>query len=190
MHASAAATARIVDLGQGAARARDYRAMWGNRRFSFVSIPTGGPPMNPLIHWNPFKAMTRAEAAGTFDPLFRDFGMRPLFTQLDMPDIRIDVSETDKAYAIKADIPGAKKEDIDVAVDGRQVSITARSFRSTDKKDETSLYSERSEGQVFRSFTLPAEIDDKGAEATYTDGVLSLSLPKRAAGNNHRVKVS
>jgi HSP20 family protein len=146
--------------------------------------------MNQLTHWNPFKAMARAEPNGGIDQLFRDFGMRPLLGQLDVPDIRIDVSESDKAYTIQADIPGAKKEDIDVTVDGRQVSITAKSSRSTEKKDETSLYTERSEGQVFRSFTLPAEVDSKGAEAKYADGVLSLTLPKRSNGSNQRIKVS
>jgi HSP20 family protein len=146
--------------------------------------------MNQLTHWNPFKAMARAEPAGGFDPLFRDFGIRPMFAPFDAPDMRIDVSENDKAYVIQADIPGAKKDDIDVAVEGRQVSITAKSSRSIDRKDDTRLYSERSEGQVFRSFTLPAEVDDKGAEAKYADGVLTLTLPKRANGNNQRIKVS
>jgi HSP20 family protein len=134
--------------------------------------------------------MARAEPAGGFDPLFRDFGIRSMFAPFDAPDMRIDVSENDKAYVIQADIPGAKKDDIDVAVDGRQVSITAKSSRSIDRKDDTRLYSERSEGQVFRSFTLPAEVDDKGAEAKYADGVLTLTLPKRANGNNQRIKVS
>lgn len=146
--------------------------------------------MNQLTHWNPFKAMARVEPGSGLDQLFRDFGMRPFAAQFDVPDIRIDVSESDKAYTIKADIPGAKKDDIDVAVDGRQVSITSRSSSKTEKKDETSLYTERSEGQVYRSFTLPAEVDQKGAQAKYENGVLSLTLPKRANGNNHRVKIS
>ena len=146
--------------------------------------------MNQLTHWNPFKALTRSEPGGGFDQLFRDFGMRPFFGQFDVPDIRIDVGENDKAFTIRADIPGAKKEDIDVAVDGRQVSITARSASRTEKKDETFLYTERSEGQVSRSFMLPAEIEDGQAEAKYEDGVLKLMLPKKANGNNHRIKVS
>ena len=146
--------------------------------------------MNQLTHWNPFKAMARAEPVGGFDQLFRDFGIRPMFAPFDAPDMRIDVSENDRAYTIQADIPGAKKDDIDVAVEGRQVSITAKSMRSIEKKDETRLYTERSEGQVFRSFTLPAEVEDKGAEAKYADGVLTLTLPKRANGNNQRIKVS
>jgi HSP20 family protein len=146
--------------------------------------------MNQLTHWNPFKTMTRAEPSGAFDLLMRDFGARPFLGQFDLPDIRIDVSESDKGYTIQADIPGARKQDIDVAVEGRMVSITARTSRSNGTKDETSLYSERSDGQAFRSFTLPAEVDGKGAEAKYTDGVLMLTLPKKSTDNNHRIKVS
>jgi HSP20 family protein len=146
--------------------------------------------MNQLTHWNPFKALARNEAGGGFDQLFRDFGVRPFFGQFDVPDIRIDVGENDKAFTIRADIPGARKEDIDVAVDGRQVSITARSASRTEKQDETFLYTERSEGQVSRSFMLPAEVEDTQAEARYEGGVLKLMRPNKAMGNNHRIKVS
>lgn len=144
--------------------------------------------MNQLTHWNPFKALARSESNSGFEQLFRDFGLRPIVGQLEVPDIRIDVNESDKAYLVKADIPGAKKEDIDVAVDGRQVTISAKS--SSEKKDETALYCERTEGQVYRSFMLPAEVDESGAEAKYEDGVLNLTLPKKANGSTRRVKVS
>lgn len=146
--------------------------------------------MNQLTHWNPFRSLARSEPTGGFDQLFRDFGMRPLLGQFDLPEIRIDVGESDKAYTIKADIPGMKKEDIDVAVEGRQVSISARSSRQAERKDETSLYTERNEGQVYRSFLLPAEVDDSGAEAKYENGVLNLTLPKRADAGHRRLKVS
>ena len=146
--------------------------------------------MNQLTHWNPFKSLARNEAGGGFDQLLRDFGVRPFFGQLDVPDIRIDVGENDKAFTIRADIPGAKKEDIDVAVDGRQVSITARSASRTEKKDETFLYTERSEGQFSRSFMLPAEVEDGQAEAKYEDGVLKLNLPLREKRYGKSIKVS
>ena len=102
--------------------------------------------MNQLTHWNPFKSLARSEPGTGFDRLLREFGMRPFVGQFDVPDIRIDVSESDKAYTIRADLPGARKEDIDVAIEGREVSISARSGSTTEKEDETSLYTERSEG--------------------------------------------
>jgi HSP20 family protein len=145
--------------------------------------------MNQLTHWNPFRTTGRGEMASGLDALLRDFGMRPLAGMPDAPDIRIDVSESDKAYSIKADIPGVRKEDIDVAVEGRQVSISAKARSKSEKKDETSIYTERSEGQAVRAFTLPVEVDEKRAEAKYENGVLSLVLPKKANGKNHRIKV-
>jgi HSP20 family protein len=146
--------------------------------------------MNTLTHWNPFRSLARTGAGSGLDPLFRDFGLGPILGQFDVPDIRIEVSETDDAFLVKADVPGAKKEDIDVEVDGRQVSITARTSRSSESKDGNTLYTERSEGQVYRAFTLPTEVEDAGAGAKYEDGVLSLTLPKRAGGANRRVKIS
>lgn len=144
--------------------------------------------MSQITHWNPFRT-SRDDLTGGLETLFREFGMRPPSDMTRFPEMRIDVSESDKAYAIKADIPGVRKEDIDVSVDGRQVSITARARSKSEKKDETSLYRERSEGQVFRSFTLPVEVEAKEADARYENGVLSLSLPKKSNGKNHRIKV-
>lgn len=146
--------------------------------------------MKQLTHWNPFKTLARQEPSSGFDEYFRNFGMSPLLSQIEVPDIRLDVSETDKAYTIKADIPGAKKEDIDVSVDGRQVTISATMSRKTEKKGESSLYTERSEGQVYRSFTLPTEVDNKSAQAHYENGVLDLMLPKKSNGNERRLKIS
>ena len=146
--------------------------------------------MNHLTHWNPFKSLAKAEASGGFDDLLRGFGLRPLLNRFDVPEIRLDVNENDKAYLIKADIPGVDKENIEVTVDGRQVTITAKSTREATRTDETSLYSERSEGQVYRSFALPAEVDSKTAQAHYDKGVLALTLPKKADGNGKRIAVS
>lgn len=146
--------------------------------------------MTQLTHWNPFKSLARTSPKVEFDDFFQGFGMRPFLEQLNVPDIRLDVSETDKAYAIKADIPGVKKEDIEVSAEGRQVTISATTSRESEKKDKTSLYTERCEGQIFRSFTLPSEVDGKGATAHYENGVLDLTLPKLANANGNRIKVS
>lgn len=145
--------------------------------------------MSQLTQWNPFRSLARIDPARDFDQMFREFGLRPTFPTMELPDIRIDVGESDKAYTVRADIPGARREDIDVEVDGRQVSITARASRKVEKKDEKSLYTERSEGEVFRSFSLPTEVDGSGTVAKYEDGVLALTLPKKTDGNSKRIKV-
>jgi HSP20 family protein len=105
--------------------------------------------------------------------------------------IKVDVKEDEKAYTVRADIPGVKKEDIQVDVEGNMISLRAETKQEKEeKKGEKVIYSERSYGMASRSFTLPAEVDAKGAKAEYKDGVLSLTLPKKGNGGGKRVTVS
>jgi HSP20 family protein len=98
-------------------------------------------------------------------------------------DIAIDVSESNGAYLVKAEVPGVKKEDIGVSIDGNQVSITAETKKEhEEKKGEKLLRSERYYGSMYRSFTLPMDVDQAKADAKYTNGVLELTLPKKAGG--------
>ena len=147
--------------------------------------------MNMLTRWNPVRSLARAEPTD-FDDFFRGFGLRPMFRDLETaPEIRIDVSENDTAYDIQADVPGVRKEDIDITVDGNQVSITAEARRESEKKDgNREVRTERYYGQVFRSFSLPTDVDDTKAQARYENGVLSLHLPKKENGQQRRIKVA
>jgi HSP20 family protein len=131
-----------------------------------------------------------------FEDFFKDFGKgfwvkpfaMPAETELTM---KIDVSEDDKAFSVKADIPGVKKEDIQVDIDEDHVSVRAEvKQEKEEKKGEKVVYSERSYGMVSRSFSLPAAVDAKGAKAEYKDGVLSLTLPKKSNGSAKRVAIS
>ena len=140
--------------------------------------------------------MTNLTRFGSFDDFFKDFGkgfwVKPLAfpagTELSM---KIDVKEDDKAYTVKADIPGVRKEDIQVDVDGGQVTLRAEAKQEKEeRKGEKVVYSERSYGMVSRSFTLPGAVDEKGAKAEYKDGVLNLVLPKKANGAAKRIAVS
>jgi len=130
-----------------------------------------------------------------FEDLFKEFGKGfwvkpytfPADTSLEM---KIDVKEDDKAYTVKAEIPGVKKEDIQIEIDDERVSLRAEVKKEKDeKKDEKVVYSERSYGMQSRSFTLPAEVDAKDVKAEYKDGVLSLTLPKKANGSATRIAV-
>lgn len=129
--------------------------------------------MANLIRFDPFDV----------DDVFKGFFMRPTLLE-DQPrmQIKIDVKENDNAYTVHADIPGVKKEDIHVSVDGSQVSISAETkLEKEEKKGEKVLRSERYCGKVARSFTLAHDVDEAHAEARYSDGVLELTLPKKAA---------
>ena len=104
--------------------------------------------------------------------------------------IRTDVEEDDKSFKIKAEIPGVKKEDIEVKVNGNQVFIRAQvKQQSEDKKDNKVVRSERYFGQVSRSFSFDEDIDAAGAEAKYEDGVLALSLPKARDSRLTQLKI-
>lgn len=144
-----------------------------------------------LKQWNPFKAMRHLDSPAAFDDLFRDFSLRPSLRDMAMvPEMRLDVSEDAKCYRIRADIPGVSKEDIEVKADGHQVSISAQMKKEVETKGENSIHRERSEGQVYRAFTLPMEVDAKSAEAKYEDGVLMLTLAKKSNGNGSRIKIN
>jgi HSP20 family protein len=122
-----------------------------------------------------------------FEEFFKPFTF-PADTELKM---KIDVKEDDKAFIVKADIPGVKKEDIQVDIDEDRVSLRAEVKKEKEeKKDEKVVYSERAYGMVSRSFTLPADVDAKAAKAEYKDGVLNLTLPKKANGSAKRITVS
>jgi HSP20 family protein len=128
-----------------------------------------------------------------FDLAFRDFFrnmLRP--TRLDLeaePEIRLDLKETEKAFMVHAEIPGVKKEDIDVSIDGNLVTIRAEVRREKEEKGETMLRSERYYGAMTRSFTLATDVDEKAATAKYADGVLELTLPKKAGSTSRRLQV-
>jgi HSP20 family protein len=96
--------------------------------------------------------------------------------------IRIDVTENDSTYVVQAEIPGAKKEDVDVTIEGNQVTINAELKRDAERKDGKGvLRSERYFGSAFRSFTLPVELDEAESTAKFENGVLELTLAKKAA---------
>lgn len=95
---------------------------------------------------------------------------------------RLNVVETEKAFEVEAEMPGVKKEDIKVAIEGRRVTIEGEAKReSAEKEGEHIVYAERSTRKFSRSFTIPTDVDDTGAQAKLENGVLMLTLPKKEA---------
>jgi HSP20 family protein len=126
-----------------------------------------------------------------FNDLLQGFFVRPMSLEANQPvQFKMDVREDDKAYTVHAELPGAKKEDIDVSVDGSQVTVTAEVKQETEQKDgERVLRRERYYGKIARSFSLGQDIDEAGAQAKFTDGVLELTLPKKAVVSAKRLSV-
>jgi HSP20 family protein len=129
-------------------------------------------PFNELFRFEPFRD-AEAFLPGRLRRFFQDVQAEPT--------IRLDVTEDEKAYHVKAELPGVKKEDIAVEIDGNQVSLAAEVRREKEeKKGEKFVHSERYFGRQFRSFTLATPIERAAAQARFTDGVLELTLPKQA----------
>jgi HSP20 family protein len=148
--------------------------------------------MANIARFDPFSDLTRFEPFS--DDFFRGFALSPFLrgsVQGAAPQMRLDVKEDDKAYTVKADIPGVKKEDIKVSVDGNLVSINAEVKQEKEEKEGTKVVrSERYFGSVSRSFTLAQDVDQNGAQAKYNDGVLELTLPKKTGGSKKTISVS
>lgn len=140
--------------------------------------------MANITRFDPFAEMTRFNPMRDFEDFFSPRGWRAMLRTLpDEPEIKMDVAEDDKTYRVKAEIPGVKKEDIKVAIDGNQVSISAEVKKEKEeKKGETVIRSERYYGRQARTFTLFCDIDSNAAAAKYEDGVLELTLPKKSNG--------
>lgn len=141
--------------------------------------------------WNPLRSLTRLDPDGDFEDFFRGVGMRPWKRETELPpDLRMDVSENDKAYTVSVETPGVRKEDIEVTVDGGRVTIAVESRREREKKDdEQVVLSERYYGKAYRSFSLPGEVDEAHTEARYEHGTLTLTLPKKATARSKRINV-
>src|SRR5580704_16210637 len=119
-----------------------------------------------------------------FDELFRGFFKPVRLEGAPTPvTIKMDVTETETGYLVHSEMPGVKKEDIGVAIESNLVTITAEVKREGEKREgDRLLRGERYFGNVYRSFTLPVELDEAACEAKYDNGVLELKLiPKAAA---------
>ncbi len=124
--------------------------------------------------------------------LFRGFVVRPVAADADDTAVkfRADIAENDKAYTVHAELPGVKKDDIQISIDGDQISIGAEVRREKEVKDgERLLRSERYSGKFYRAFALGTAIDEDAVSARYVDGVLELTLPKKAAAAAKRITI-
>lgn len=142
--------------------------------------------MANLTRFDPFQI----SSLEPFDDVFRGF-FRPVRVETTDIQIKMDVKEDDKSYTVHAEIPGVKKEDIHVTIDGNQVAISAETRQEKEVKEgENVLRSERYYGKVSRSFSVASDIDESASQAKYNDGVLELVLPKKAATASKRLTIN
>jgi len=107
------------------------------------------------------------------------------------PQIKLDVNEADANYVVKAEVPGVRKEDIDVRIEGNQVTISAEIKKDKEeKKDGRVLRSERQYGYASRSFSLACDVDEAKSAARYENGILELTLPKKTTTSSKRLPIA
>ncbi|HEY5899620.1 MAG TPA: Hsp20/alpha crystallin family protein [Burkholderiales bacterium] len=141
--------------------------------------------MSSMQRFDPFNELV--------DDLFKGFLVRPVSYEgrgEALPRMKVDVAERNGAYTVTAELPGVKKEEIQVTIDGAQVTLAAEVKREREaSQEERLLHSERVFGKLSRSFTLPQEVDEAKAEAKFRDGVLELTLPKKAATQRKQISI-
>ena len=138
--------------------------------------------------------ITRFDPFNDVDDMFKGLFVRPMRFDVDLApqmQVKMDVTKADDTYTVKAELPGIKKEDIHVSIDGSEVTISGEARKeSEEKKGEEVIRSERYYGKVLRSFSLPHDIDEAKAIAKYADGVLNLTLPMKVKAATRKLTVN
>lgn len=128
--------------------------------------------MRDLMRWDPFREI---------EPI--TWG-----AQVWSPDF--EVRETKDSYVFKADLPGAKKEDIDISLVDNRLRVSGKREEEEETKDDTYYAYERSYGSFSRTFTLPDTADTEHISANLSDGVLTLVVPKTAESKARKIQIS
>lgn len=145
-----------------------------------------------LVKWDPFK-----ELEDVSNRLNRIFGQPPARTEpgnemLSMPDWApsVDISETDTAYLVKAEIPGVKKEDVKVTIQDGMLTIQGERKQEKEEKGKKFHRIERCYGSFMRSFRVPDDADEGKVKAEFKDGMLNVTLNKSEKARPKAINVS
>jgi HSP20 family protein len=139
--------------------------------------------MASITRYDPFNDLV--------DDFFKGFLVRPVAYEgrNALPRLNVDVAEKNGAYVVKGELPGVKKEDIRITVDGAQITLEAEVKQEKSTDNERVLHTERTYGKVSRAFTLPQEVDEAQVQARFQDGVLELTLPKKQAAARKQITI-
>lgn len=139
--------------------------------------------------------MTRSasDLVRRFDRLF-DASFDRLLDAPPVPEARspaLDVAESEQAYTVTLDLPGVAKDDVTVSIDGRRVSIEARTSKTDERKQgDRVIHRERTASSCARSLVLPVELDQQRSSAKLDNGVLKLELAKSRANGVAKIAVN
>lgn len=139
-----------------------------------------------LVKWNPFRELE--DVSNRLNTLF---GRLPVSTGAGQEMLAVtdwtpivDISETDKAYLIKGEIPGVKKEDVKVTIEDGMLTVRGERHQEKEDKGEKFHRVERCYGSFMRSFRLPDDADESTVKAEFKDGIISITLPKSEKAKN------
>ena len=140
-----------------------------------------------LSKWEPFRDMLSLRA--DMDRLFNSlFGRSPEEREGFWAPV-VDIEEDNESIMVKAEIPGMKKDDIKVSVQGNMLTITGERKQESEIKDKTYHRVERSYGKFSRTISLPTDVETDKVKASYKDGILNITLPKPEAVKPKHVDV-
>jgi HSP20 family protein len=143
-----------------------------------------------IVRWEPFHDfMTLREA---MDHLFEDSFVSPRRRDWQAPvdgALALDMYETESAVVVKSSIPGVKPDDVEISVSGNTLSISGKTKVEDEVKEEDYIRRERRYGAFSRSVRLPEGVDANKAEASFEDGVLTVTLPKVPEAKPKAIKV-
>ena len=147
-----------------------------------LDIVNRDPIFGDIARFDPFTNM---------DKVLRGFGMRSFLNEMESESlIKVDLSETDTAYKVRAEIPGVSKEDIKVQVDGNRVSISTETKKDKEEKEgDRVICRECYRGSSYRSFSLDSYVDETKTQAKYENGMLELTLPKNNARAAKKIEI-
>lgn len=152
---------------------------WGRR-----NVPAG-------TELSPFEAFQK-EMNQLFDDFFRGFGLTPSTGEggaLSAFNPQIDMSEDDKSVKVKAELPGMSDKDIDINLSKDALTIKGQKKEEKEEKGEQTYYAERSFGSFTRVIPLPTEVNPDKAEANFSNGILTISMPKMHEEKKEQKKI-
>ncbi len=127
------------------------------------------------------------------DDLFKGYWVRPMRLFDEQPEtqtIRMDVKESEKSYTVHAELPGVKKEDVQVTIEGNTLAVSAEMKKASQEQEgDKLLRRERYYGKLYRGISLGQEVDEANASARFENGVLELVLPKKAITAARRLAI-
>jgi HSP20 family protein len=167
----------------------------GERKEGSAMLKEKEKETREVAPWRPFSELTRMEREA--ERLFGDFFRKPFwgltwperFREAGFREPAIEIFEEKDEVVVKAEVPGLKKDDLDINISDHYLTIKGEKKQEEEVKKKGYYYSERSYGSFLRTIDLPKEVQIDKARAHFKDGVLELRLPKTEEAKRKDVKI-